>query len=151
VRVVFRNPTASELKEGLVAQFEPENGLTYISVPNHVDKEAAVLWRSIIGYCEWLAKREPAERSGHGPVYDFVGGLEDRPFSIVERWYHFQTRKYRSTDKFSGGVNRKLIRVEEQVLALPKPPDFVKNGVEHRLQPSAGGAIMSRRGWNAGR
>jgi hypothetical protein len=63
-------------------------------------------------------------RSGQGPVYDFNGGLASTALSVVERWYHFQTRKYRGTDKFTGGLNRKLLKVDEYELRLPDQPQL---------------------------
>jgi hypothetical protein len=119
--IAFRNPSASEKREALVATFRPEKEFTLLSVPNELD-EAAVLWRSIVEYCGWLARRKTPDRSGHGPVYDFLGGLEGRPLSVVERWYHFQTRKYRSTDKFTGGSNRRLLKVDEYPVQLLRNP-----------------------------
>jgi hypothetical protein len=129
VPVVFRNPSASEKREALVAQFRPGKELTFLSVRNEVDAEAAVLWSSIVEHCGRLAGRQLSDRSGHGPVYAFLGGLEGRPLSVVERWYHFQTRKYRSTDKFTGGLNRKLLRIDEYAVQLPGQRETAKRGV----------------------
>ena len=53
----------------------------------------------------------------------------------------FQTRKYRSTDKFTGGLNRKLLKIDEYAVRLPDQRETAKRGVSQRLQPTA-----SRRG-----
>jgi hypothetical protein len=117
--LVFRNPTRAEKRQGLVAQFRPGKRLILLSVPIELSTTGIELWPLIVRYCGWLARRSTSRRSGQGPVYDFDGGLAGTPLSIVERWYHFQTRKYRSTDKFTGGLNRKLLKVDEYQLQLP--------------------------------
>jgi len=119
IPVVFRNPTPAEKRQARVAQFSPGKHLTLLSVPIELSATAMVLWPLIVRYCGWLARRPTLRRSGQGPVYDFDGGLAGTPLSIVERWYHFQTRKYRGTDKFTGGLNRKLLKVDEYQLQLP--------------------------------
>jgi hypothetical protein len=44
--------------------------------------------------------------------------------TVVERWYHFQTLKYRGTDKFTGGLNRKLLKTDEYAVHLPDPSEL---------------------------
>lgn len=122
VSVVFRNPSASEKRAALVAQFRPGKELSLLSVANHIDAEARVLWSFIIEQCGRLARPRIVDRPGHGPVYDFRSGLEDSVFSVVECWYHFQTRKYRATDKFTGSLNRKLLKIDEYAVQLPDHP-----------------------------
>jgi hypothetical protein len=117
--LVFRNPTPTEKQQGRVAQFRPGKHLTLLSVPIDLSASGIVLWPLIIRYCGWLARRPTVHRSGQGPIYDFEGGHAGAPLSVVERWYHFQTRKYRGTDKFTGGLNRKLLKVDEHQLQLP--------------------------------
>jgi hypothetical protein len=119
IPLVFRNPTPAEERQGRVAQFRPGKHLTLLSVPIDLSATAVELWPLIVRYCGWIARRPSLHRSGQGPVYDLDGGLAGTPLSVVERWYHFQTRKYRSTDKFTGGLNRKLLKVDEYELRLP--------------------------------
>jgi hypothetical protein len=129
VPLVFRNPSVSEKREALVAKFRPSKEITFLSAPSEAAAEAAVLWSSIVEHCRLLERRRTLDRSGYGPVYDFHGGLEGRPFSVIERWYHFQTRKYRGTDKFTGGLNRKLLKLDEYVVELRDEPKRPKRGV----------------------
>ena len=100
--------------------------MVLLSVPNELDTEAAVLWRSTVEHCGHLGRRKTTDRSGHGPVYEFLGGIEGRSLSVVERWYHFQTLKYRSTDKFTGGLNRKLLKIDDYAVKLPGQSKTVK-------------------------
>ncbi|MEP7216464.1 MAG: hypothetical protein ABI782_09440, partial [Anaerolineaceae bacterium] len=111
--VIFRNPSPSEAKEDLVAEFRPGVQLALVSLPVATNREeSAEVWRSILAACFTLAARKLAPGSGPAPVYVFFGAVS--PLSVVERIYHYQTRKYRATDKFTGGLNRKLIRLEEK-------------------------------------
>ena len=84
VRVVFRNPSASERREVLVAQFRPSQ-LTLLSVPNEFDAQAAVLWPAIVEHCGGLGRRRIPNRSGSGPVYDFLGGIGEVPTALGRR------------------------------------------------------------------
>jgi len=126
VPVVFRNPSASEKREALVAQFRPGKELVLLSVPNELNTDAAVLWHSIVEHCGHLSRRKTVDRSGHGPVYEFLEGLGGRPLVAVERWYHFRPRKYRSTDKFTGGLNRKLLKIDNYAVILPEQSETLK-------------------------
>jgi hypothetical protein len=111
--VVFLNPAPADAEEDLVAEFRPGKQLALFSVPLDTPQaEAEDLWRWVLSFCPGLAARRPRPSSGTGPVYAFLGKVP--PLSVVERWYHFQQRKYRSTDKFTGGLNRKLLKVEEK-------------------------------------
>jgi hypothetical protein len=111
--VVRRNPSPSEAKEGLVAEFRPSQELVLLSLSAEMpNNEGAQLWQWVLQSCPSLAARRTSPNSGHGPVYAFLGSSP--PLVVVERWYHYQTRKYRSTDKFTGGLNRKLVRLEEK-------------------------------------
>jgi hypothetical protein len=119
VAIVFRNPTASEQREALVARFRPQIALKFYSLPTIGDVDAARLWHSIVNHCLWLSRRPVPKHSGDGPVYCFHGGIDNSPVSVVERWYHYKTLKFRSTDKLTGGANRKLLRVEERAVEIP--------------------------------
>jgi hypothetical protein len=111
--VVFLNPAPADVEEDLVAEFRPGKQLALFSVPLGMPQaEAEDLWRWVLAFCPGLTARQHKAHSGTGPVYAFLGSAP--PLSVVERWYHFQQRKYRSTDKFTGGLNRKLLKVEEK-------------------------------------
>jgi hypothetical protein len=111
--VVRRNPSPSEVKEGLVAEFRPSRELVLLSLSADMpNDEGAQLWQWVLQFCPRLDARRTSSNSGHGPVYAFLGSSP--PLVVVERWYHYQTRKYRATDKFTGGLNRKLVRLEEK-------------------------------------
>jgi hypothetical protein len=111
--VILRNPSPSEAKEELVAAFRPRRYLALVSIPADVPSEhASHLWEWALENCRKLAARRTSPNTGHGPVYAFVGS--QLPLDILERWYHYQTRKYRGTDKFTGGLNRKLLRIDEK-------------------------------------
>lgn len=111
--VIFRNPAPSESKEGLVAEFRPGRQLALISIIAEMSvSEAEGVWRWVLSFCPALATRRPRANSGEGPVYAFLGSV--RPLAVVERWYHYQQKKYRATDKFTGGLNRKLLKLEEK-------------------------------------
>lgn len=113
VVVVFLNPAPADAEEDLVAEFRPGKQLALFSVPLDTPQaEAEDQWRWVLSFCPGLAARRPKPSSGTGPVYAFLGKVP--PLSVVERWYHFQQRKYHSTDKFTGGLNRKLLKVEEK-------------------------------------
>jgi hypothetical protein len=111
--VILRNPSPSEAKERLVAAFRPRRYLALVSLAAQVPSEdASHLWEWVLETCPKLDARRTSPNTGHGPVYALVGS--QRPLVILERWYHYQTRKYRGTDKFTGGLNRKLLRVDEK-------------------------------------
>ena len=82
--VVFRNPSASDEREGLVAQFRPGKELVLLSVPEELETEAAVLWRFIVEHCGNLGRRKTTDRSGHGPVYEFLR-LPDQSKTVKTR------------------------------------------------------------------
>ena len=111
--VILRNPSPSEATEELVAAFRPRRYLALVSLAADVPSEdASHLWEWVLEACPNLAARRTSPNTGQGPVYAFVG--TQLPLVILERWYHYQTRKYRGTDKFTGGLNRKLLRVDEK-------------------------------------
>ena len=115
--VVLRNPLPSDEKEDLLAEFLPGRALFLVSVRAEMpNPEALSLWIGILNSCQTLAGRRAAPNTGKGPVYAFLG--PSVPPRVVERWYHYQTRKYRGTDKFTGGLNRKLIRLDEKPVNL---------------------------------
>ena len=115
--IVLRNPLPSDKKEDLVAEFLPGRALFLVSVRAEMpNPEALSLWTGILNSCQTLADRRVAPNTGKGPVYAFLG--PSVPLRVVERWYHYQTRKYRGTDKFTGGLNRKLIKLEERPVNL---------------------------------
>lgn len=114
--VILRNPSPSQSKEELVAAFHPKQYLALVSLAATVPSEdASKLWEWVLATCPSLAVRKTSPNTGDGPVYAFVGSR--LPLVILERWYHYQTRKYRGTDKFTGGLNRKLVRLDEKRVA----------------------------------
>lgn len=118
--VILANPRPSQERESLAGELRPLLDLTLFSLPlATAAEEGTVLWQRILGACFLLRQHKLPTRSGQGPVYAFIGGAGDPSLRIVARWYHFQTRAYRGTDKFTGGLNRRLIRVEEHAVTLP--------------------------------
>ena len=123
-RVVLRNPTVSEGRNQLIAEFDRGSVLHLLSVPAESMEEARQAWPVVIAYCGWLARRDVPSRSGLGPVYAFEKGRSVQCATVVERWYHYQTLKYRGTDKFTGGLNRKLLKIDEYAVHLPDPSEL---------------------------
>jgi hypothetical protein len=115
--VCLNNPTPAQDREGLIAELTAGGRLALYSMLEDVEPEAgARRWRSVLDTCPSLLAHKTPARSGRGPVYAFLANADDELPRVVVRWYHYQTRKYRSTDKFSGGPNRKLIRIDEHPL-----------------------------------
>jgi hypothetical protein len=114
--LMLANPTESELGEGIVAEYRRPAVLRLMSLPEG-EVAGAELWQWVIAVCRLLHERPLRANSGRGPYYVFLG--PSRPPRVVERWVHFQTRGYRGTDKFTGGADRRLRRVDEWPVEVP--------------------------------
>jgi len=120
-QLVLRNPSAAELSESLRGDFRPGVRLSLLSVPIEIPAdEARDVWRWILAQCPDLAAPRLPQIFDQRALYVFIGSRV--PLTVLERRYHYQTRRYRATDKFTGGLNRKLLKVDQKTVAIREAP-----------------------------
>ena len=103
VRVVFRNPSASERQEGPVAQFRPGE-LTLLSVPNEIVVQAAVLWPAIVEHCGGLAR--PVARSTRVSEASRLNDLARAALSAIARVNRLRSYHMRMELQFTAVFRR---------------------------------------------